>query len=50
MQVMKVHVPKMRAGRIEVFEESREENGVDFEGGELGNGFEYLARKKAGEV
>ena len=27
-----VHVPKMRAGRIEVFEEGREEKGVDFKG------------------
>jgi hypothetical protein len=50
MQVTRVHVPKMRAGRIEVFEEGREENGVDFKGGELGNGFEYPPRKKVGEV
>jgi len=48
MQVIRVHVPKMRAGRIEFFD--REEKGVGFEGGELGNGFEYLARKKLGDV
>jgi len=48
--VTSVQVPKIRAGRIEVFEEDREERGVDFEGGELGNGFEYLLRKKVGEV
>lgn len=46
----RVHVPKMRAGRIEVFEEGREEKEVDFKGGELGNEFEYLLRKKVGNV
>jgi hypothetical protein len=50
MQVTSVQVPKMRAGRIEVFEEDGEEKGVDFKGGELGKGFEYLLRKKVGEV
>jgi hypothetical protein len=50
MEVTRVHVPKMRAGRIEVFEEGREEKEVDFKGGELGNEFEYLLRKKVGNV
>jgi hypothetical protein len=50
MEVTRVHVPKMRAGRIEVFEEGREEKGVEFKGRKLGNGFEYLLWKKVGEV
>jgi hypothetical protein len=50
MQVTSVQVPKMRAGRIEVFEVDREEKGVDFMGEEFGNGFEYLLRKNVGEV